>query len=53
MADPKNMAAACMRLYGSKNYSKMHVWVKQVSLHARKFRKDMCDIFILNDLFPP
>jgi hypothetical protein len=25
MADPKNMAAACMRLYISKNYGKMHV----------------------------
>jgi hypothetical protein len=24
MADPNNMAAACMRLYRSKNYGKMH-----------------------------
>jgi hypothetical protein len=45
MADPKNMADACMRLYRSKNYGKMHAWVKQVPLHARKFRKDMCDSF--------
>jgi inosine/xanthosine triphosphate pyrophosphatase family protein len=26
MADPKNMTAACMRLYRSKNYGKMHAW---------------------------
>jgi hypothetical protein len=45
MADPKNMAAACMRLYRSKNYGKMHAWVKHVPLHARKFRKDMCGGF--------
>jgi hypothetical protein len=42
MADPKNMAAVCMRLYISKNYGKMHALVKHVPLHARKFRKDMC-----------
>jgi hypothetical protein len=36
MADPKNMAAACMRflfLYISKNYSKLF----EFPLHARKF----------------
>jgi hypothetical protein len=45
MADPKNMAAACMQflfLYIYKNYGKMRAWVKHVRLHARKFRKDMC-----------
>jgi hypothetical protein len=45
MADPKNMAAACMQLYRSKNYGKMHAWVKHVLLHTRKFRKDMCGGF--------
>jgi hypothetical protein len=45
MADPKNMASTCMRLYRSKNYGKIHAWVKHVPLHVRKFRKDMCDDF--------
>jgi hypothetical protein len=48
MADPKNMVAAFMQflfLYKSKNYGKMHAWVKHIPLHARKFRKDMCGDF--------
>jgi hypothetical protein len=48
MADPKNMAATCMRLYRSKNYGKMHAWVKHFPLHARKFRKDMCGGFYVS-----
>jgi len=52
MADPKNMAAACMRLYRSKNYGKMHAWVKHVPCMRVNLGKICVAVSILNGLFP-